>query len=448
MGIKTRKIKLIPVAEDSKGRTKIYNFVKELSKEMATVGNRVIRHHVNNGFEVEKLKAEQTLTKGKAIEILTEMLGASPQNSGYNITTDMPHISSNVRVNFNQMIYKTISENFYDILTNKVSIPSYKSVNLPIPTSKKVYVENGTYIYDFPGTKHTKEMYGDIKFELYFGKDKSNNKVIVDRTIDETYKMCTSTIQYDGKDIFLYMVVNIPNQIKDVDPNKVMGIDLGINRPVTMYITDEKRQPQQININDKIQHDRMRMMKQRRSLQQSLKYAKGGHGRAKKTKSMEDFREKESHWAQTINHTISANVIKTALEYNVGVIKMEDLTGITTNKNDYFFKSWGYYQLQNYIKYKAEQVGIKIKWINPMNTSRECPTCNNVHEENRSKVDVTKFACVNTKCKDYLKVVDADVVGATNISNREGLEDKPKSKAARLKKTKKVEKILEEDLVV
>jgi putative transposase len=448
MGIKTRKIKLIPVAEDSKGRTKIYNFVKELSKEMATVGNRIIRKHVNNGFEVEGLRNERGVTKGDAYAILKEMLGTSPQNSGYQITTELPHISSEVRTGFNQMIYKTISEKFYEILNNKVSIPSYKGTNLPIPTAQKVYVENGKHLYNFPGTKHTKELYGNISFELFFGKDKSNNKIIVDRTIDGTYKMCNSTIQYDGKDIFLYLVVDIPMEAKDVDPNKVMGIDLGINRPVTMYISDEKRQPQQININDKIQHDRMRMMKQRRSLQQSLKYAKGGHGRNKKTKSMEDFKNKESHWAQTINHTISAAVIKTALEYNVGMIKMEDLTGITTNKTDYFFKSWGYYQLQNYIKYKAEQVGIKIMWVNPMNTSRECPTCNNVHEENRSKVDVTKFACVNTRCKDYLKIVDADVVGATNISNREGMGDKPKSKAARIKKTKKVEKILEEDLVM
>jgi len=448
MGIKTRKIKLIPVANDSKGRTKIYNFVKELSKEMATMGNRIIRQHVNNGFEIQKIREEKTLSKADAYEILKEMLGTSPQNSGYQITTELPHISSEVRTGFNQMIYKTISENFYDILTNKVSIPSYKSSNLPIPTARKVYVDDGKHIYDFPGTKHTKETYGDVKFELYFGKDKSNNKIIVDRTIDGTYKMCNSTIQYDGKDIFLYLVVNIPTEVKDIDPNKVMGIDLGINRPVTMYINGEKRQPQQININDKIQHDRMRFMKQRRSLQQSLKFAKGGHGRAKKTAKMDDFREKESHWAQTINHTISANVIKTALEYNVGVIKMEDLTGITTNKNDYFFKSWGYYQLQNYIKYKAEQVGIQIKWVNPMNTSRECPTCNSVHEENRSKTDVTKFACVNEFCSDYMKVVDADVVGATNISNREGLGDKPKSKAARIKKPKKVEKNTEESLVM
>ena len=44
-------------------------------------------------------------------------------------------------------------------------------------------------------------------------------------------------------------------------------------------------------------------------------------------------------------------------------------------------------------------------------------------------------------------MVDADVVGATNIANKEGVIEKPKSKAAR-KKRKKVEKNPEENLVV
>lgn len=439
MGIITRKIKLIPVAEDSKGRTKIYNFIKELSKELATVGNRIIRNHVNNSFEVERLRIEQGLTKGEAIDVVRKSLDVILlQNTGYNITKELRHISSNVRTNFNQMIYGMITERFYDILNNKMSIPSYRSTNLPIPTSNKIYFSDKKYFYDYPSTKHTKELYGDIKFELYFGKDKSNNRVIVDKTIDGTYKMCNSSIQYDGKDIFLYVTVDIPVQVKNVDPNKVMGIDLGINRPVTIYITDEKIQPQQININDKIQHDRMRMMRQRRSMQQSLKYSKGGHGLAKKTKGLEIFKKKESNWAQTTNHTISSAVIKIALQYNVGLIKMEDLTGITTNKTDYFFKSWGYYQLQNYIKYKAEQVGIAIMWVKPMNTSRECPTCHNIHPDNRSKIDVTKFACINEFCKDYGRVVDADIVAATNIANKDGLIEKPKIKKSRVKRTKKV----------
>ena len=303
--------------------------------------------------------------------------------------------------------------------------------------SSKVYVKDGEYLYNFPGTKDSKEKYGDIVFKLFFGRDRSNNKIIVDRIVQSVYKMCNSTIQYDGKDIFLFLTVDIPITINEkISEDKVMGIDLGINRPVAIYIEGERRQPRQLEINDKIQHERMRLLKQRKGIQASLKHARGGHGSTKKLKKLEDFRNKEKNWAQTINHLISANVINLALEYGVGTIKMEDLTGITTNANDYFLKSWAYYQLQNYIKYKAEKEGIKVVWVNPKDTSRECPTCNQVHEDNRSKENVTHFSCKNEFCEDYMVMKDADLVAACNISRRLGQNEKPKSKKGRLAKNK------------
>lgn len=437
MGIKTRKIKLIPIADDSKGRTKIYNYMRDISKDLATIGNEIIRNHVVNNFNVKKVMDEQSCTKGDAIKIISDNLGTSLQNSGYRITSDIPHIASNVRTCFNQKIFKTIKENFFDILNNKVSIPSFKSTNLPLTFSNIIYKENNKYFIDFPLTLETKKTLGDVKFDLFFGKDKSNNKVIADRIIDGTYKMCGSSISYDGKDLFLFLTVDIPNKVSDADVSKIMGIDLGINRPVSIYITDEARQPYQIDINNKIQYDRMRMSKQRKTIQESLKYSAGGHGTSKKLKALEQFRLAEANWAQTINHKISAAVIKMATDYRVGIIRMEDLTGITTNATDYYFKSWSYYQLQNYIKYKAEEVGIKIEWVIAKNTSRECPTCHNIHEDNRNKIDVTKFACINASCKDYLKTLDADIVAATNIANKNGTNEKEKSKAGKLKKFKK-----------
>jgi IS605 OrfB family transposase len=218
-----------------------------------------------------------------------------------------------------------------------------------------------------------------------------------------------------------------------------MGIDIGINRPVSFYIENEKRQPNQINIGLKIQHERMKFYKHRKSLQESLKYAKGGHGRNRKLQALNDLREKESNWSQTINHTITRELIRIAQEYKVTTIKMEDLTGITTNTKDYFLKSWGYYQLQTYITYKANEVGINIAWVNPKNTSNTCPTCGDSNPLNRNDKDKTKFRCINNNCSDFDKEKDADIIGAYNICFKEGTEVKEKSKKGKLKKGKKKE---------
>ena len=145
-------------------------------------------------------------------------------------------------------------------------------------------------------------------------------------------------------------------------------------------------------------------------------------------------KKKESNWATLMNHIITKELIKIAQDNNVGIIKLEDLTGITKNQNNYFLKSWKYYQLQEFIKYKADSVGIKVEYVNPKNTSITCPTCNTINPENRSDNDKTIFKCQNFLCDDYDKIKDADIIGAINISKTHSTEEKTNSKKSKLKK--------------
>ena len=449
MSVKTRKIKLIAVGETASDRTKVYKYVKDIASDLASVGNEIIRLHVCNQHELNNLSKNKTVTKGEAIKIVTEQLGTSIQNSGYQLTRNYPHISSEIRTGFNQTIYKTIQQNFYDILMGKMSIPSFRKTKINIPFSAKknetggtetIYIENDKYHFNLPLTIEEKKS-NKIIFTLFFGKDRSNNRIIVDRIISGEYSLCDSSIQVKDNDIYLLLTYKQPDKVI-LSKDKVMGIDIGINRPVSFYIDGEKHQPDQINIGLKIQHDRMKFYKHRRSLQEALKYSKGGHGRNRKIKAIEDLKEKESNWAQTINHTITRELIKIAEQYNIGTIKMEDLSGITTNSTDYFLKSWGYYQLQNYIKYKAEEKGITILWVDPKNTSNTCPTCKNSDPLNRNDKDKTKFTCINEDCKDYGKLKDADIIASKNITYVDGSDVKGKSKAGRLKKGKDKKLIL------
>ena len=441
MSIKTRKIKLIAVGETAKDRTKVYNHLKNDATILSEVGNRIIRLHINNQYEIEDLM--ETMTKGEAIMVLTERLSTSIQNSGYRLTIPYSELPSQVRTGFNQSIYKTISNNFYDIKNGKMSIPSFRKTNINIPFSGKKNIDGGTdviykdgdrYYFHYP-TARGIDM--DITLNLFFGKDRSNNRVIVDRIISGEYELCDSNIQIKDNDFYMLLTYNQPDTIKeDIDPNKIMGIDIGINRPVSYYISGEKHQPPQINIGLKIQHERMKYYKHRKSLQESLKYSKGGHGRNRKMEALNNLSEKEKNWSQTINHSITRELIRVAQQYNVGIIKMEDLTGITTNSKDYFLKSWAYYQLQTYIEYKAKEVGIEILWVDPKDTSNTCPSCKESNPLNRNDKDKTKFRCVNFLCEEFDKEKDADIVGSYNICHKEGLKVKSKSKKGKMEKGK------------
>jgi len=435
--IKTRKIKLI-VRGDSQERREGKKIVIDTIKSCVRLSNEVIRATLPNQFDLyEMTHGENKMSMKDAKEKILEKFSAnSLEMVPYDYSKLRSEIPSVIRGSLTKNIYSTMKNNLYEMFRGEMSIPSYTNT-APIPINftslvgkegaGKVFKmdEDGYYYFNFPKLK--------VSLNLFFGKDRSNNRVIMERIILGEYKLCDSSIQLKDNELYLLLTYNQPEkELKD--PNKIMGIDIGINRPVSIHILDQKFQPYQINLGDKIHYERTRLRKMRQSLQSGLKFSKGGHGRKKKTQALERLKDKEKNWATTMNHTISKSVIDVAVKNNVGTIRMEDLTGITKDTKNAFLKSWAYFQLQTDIEYKAKVEGITIEWVEPKYTSVTCPTCGNVDKENRSSEDVTKFSCINSVCKDHDKKKDADVVAAENISKSVGYSVKPKSKKGRMMK--------------
>lgn len=93
---------------------------------------------------------------------------------------------------------------------------------------------------------------------------------------------------------------------------------------------------------------------------------------------------------------------------------LEDLKGIKQgkqkNRGKVFRKAmapWAVRQAINWIEYKAQRNGVRVVFVDPANTSRCCPRCGTVSEDNRQG---EKFACISCG-----HVADADYVGACNI---------------------------------
>ena len=59
--IKTRKIKLIPVADSSQHKTEIYKYIKEVASDLAEAGNKAIRIHIINKYEIEEINPVESL---------------------------------------------------------------------------------------------------------------------------------------------------------------------------------------------------------------------------------------------------------------------------------------------------------------------------------------------------------------------------------------------------
>jgi IS605 OrfB family transposase len=434
--IKTRKIQIIPVGN----KKEITQTLKNWSELSCQVANEVVRQTVFNLIRFDDFRKENPeLNSEMANKMYKENYGFTVRGFSYDATKKY-NLPSIVRGGISNPIYKTITKEKTNIFKNKVSIPSFTKDKMPI------YFESGHTSVEKKDSNYFFKLMKDVVFKLNFGRDRSNNQSIIDKILIGEYKFCDSSITLDKNKIFLNISFKFESQkIVVENSDLVLGIDLGINRPITMARSDGQF-VRQIDLGNRMLETRFQFQNRRKSLSKGLRFAKGGHGRNEKMKKLDNIRNKEHNFIQTMNHQITKSVIDYCKEQKISKIKMEDLTGITKDANKYFLKSWAYFQIQTMIKYKADECGIVVEYVDPKNTSKKCHCCGEIHEDSRDKIDVSKYTCLNLKCDLFGKTQDADINAAKNISSSEGFTEKPKSKKGRIETWKKKQINTEESL--
>ena len=295
-----------------------------------------------------------------------------------------------------------------------------KGMPIPFPWNKSIRIEA-------KDDEFYLRWYNGLRFHLTFGKDKSNNRMIVkrclkmDKDFEGEYKLCNSSIQMvkrDGKPkLFLLMVVNIPQEHVELNKNVVVGVDLGVNVPayVATNITEERKA---IGDREHFLNTRMQFQRRYKSLQR-LKATAGGKGRTKKLEPLERLRKAEHNWVHTQNHLFSREVVNFAVQTRAATIHMEDLSGFgrdddgnADEKKEFVLRNWSFYELQNMIAYKAAKYGIRVEKVKPAYTSKTCSCCGKIG----FRQGVT-FICENPACKQCGEKVHADYNAARNIAN-------------------------------
>jgi IS605 OrfB family transposase len=425
--ILVRKIKVVIVDDNRENKKKAYDYVKFCAKQMCQVANECSNTIYATFHEVNDIMKKQNVSKSQAIKILREKVGKSYENMIYQITKKYPLLSGGMRGSIALKLAKTYNENFYKIMNAQMSLPSYTKKTLPIPMEMSrctLFKENDDIFLNLSTSKHVD--IPRIKLKLLFGRDRSGNKIITEKIINGDILMSDGELSVDDNGELTYHLKYIQKIKTDetLNPNIIMGIDIGINYPVAIFIKGAKYQPRQIAAGLKIQHERMAINRRKQSILKSLKYNKGGHGRNKKISPKIILNNKEKNFSNYMNHQMSADLIKIAVENKCGIIKLENLKGITKHTKDYFLKSWSYFDLQQKIIYKAQLAGIKIQIVDPAYTSQMCPSCKTIDQDNRNKEDKTKFSCTNFLCIEHNKEKIADIIAAENIANKEPIPDK------------------------
>lgn len=196
---------------------------------------------------------------------------------------------------------------------------------------------------------------------------------------------------------FAFVSVTVPEpEMKEV--SNYIGVDRNATGHIAVIGIPSTGKVFKLGKKAKHIHDKYRSI--RTSLQKDGKY-----GLVKKIKN------RESRIVRDVNHKISKKIVDTAEKVNAG-IKLERLNGIRSNRKhgrrfNGTLHSWSFYQLQQFLEYKAKMRGIPIVYVEPRNTSKECSWCGSIGTRTGKK-----FVCPQGH------VEHADVNAGFNIALR------------------------------
>ena len=235
------------------------------------------------------------------------------------------------------------------------------------------------------------------------------------------YKIKGSSIEVVKTEIFLNLSMEIPKKAHKLDENTVVGVDLGLKIPAVCAVNNSRERKYIGDINDFFRV-RTKLQSQYTRTQRSLKLNTGGHGRKKKMQALNRLKDKEKNFANCYNHNVSKAIVEFAVSVGAKYIHLEDLSGFDSDQT--ILRNWSFYQLQNFITYKAERVGIIVKKVNPAFTSQTCSRCGNLEDGQREKQK-------DFKCKKCGYYANADYNAAKNISlSTDFTDEKEKSESA------------------
>ena len=437
----TRKIQIIPVG-DKEEVSRVYVYLREGIKNQ----NLAMNQYMSALYTAYMLDASKD--DRKELNELFSRISTSKKGSAYDKT-----ITFAKGLNTGASIKKKVKSDFDNAIKKglaygKISLPTYRDDNPLLVLvdyvrlrSTNPHKDNGLYHnyenhQEFLNNIYSKNLdlfikfANDITFKIILGNPNKSKEIrsVFKKIFEDYYHIKGSSIQINGTKIILNLSIEAPKQKIELDENVVEGVDIGIAIPAMCALNTSDYIQLSIGSIDDFFRMRTQIKNQRKRLYSNLKYANGGHGRKKKMQATDRFTNYEKNWVRTYNHMVSKRVVDFALKHKAKYINLECLDGFSKKqlRDNFLLANWSYYQLQQYIKYKAEKYGIVVRFVNPYHTSQICSCCG--HWEEGQRVKQAEFICKNPECKNYGEKVNADFNAARNIAMSTDFIDKSDKK--------------------
>lgn len=367
----TRKISLSLTEDVKEGYKTLYDWNEMVFRAANTaISHLYFQNNMKEFFyltDSAKILFADINKDAKDGEDAERILNTSKQNTTYQVLSShfKGKMPADIFSNLNAQLSSAFSKETKEYFSGKRSLRTYRR-GMPIPFSAKS-IRNIQQTED--GNNYSFDLFG-LKFKTWFGKDLSGNKIIFDRALSGEYKLCNSSIQLDGKNIYLLAVFQFESERYNVDKENVMYASLSADFPIVL--TNGKRS---FNIGDKEEylHRRYAIQGALRRQQIAARYNINGKGRKKKMANIERFKNKEHDYIATRQHQYTFKMINLCLQNKCGTLQLKftpeppepkELSSRELKEwrkeNELLLRNWGYRGLKDKIAYKCKKVGIEL----------------------------------------------------------------------------------------
>ena len=342
-----------------------------------------------------------------------------------------------------KVIYNTIREKFN--LKSQMTISCIRSV---IARYKTVKTQMARRPYKYQD-QNTGEWYREVRDLTWLYKPISFNRPQVDlqrnrdwsylssgqlsiNTLDGRVKVdpiCRGFNQYlDGTWKFglakllkssgkWYLHISATKEVADFNKQTVkhvVGLDRGLRFLATSY--DEQGKTAFFD-GQAIMRKRAKYQKLRATLQ-----AKGTKSAKRRLKKLSG---RENRWISDVNHCLSKTLVQ---KYGANTLfVLENLNGVSFERTDLpkalrnQNKSWAFYQLEQFLTYKAHLHNSEVVEVSAKYTSQRCPKCGVIKKDNRNH-EKHEYHCDNCGYRsndDRIGAMNIQLLGTQYISGQE-----------------------------
>ena len=179
------------------------------------------------------------------------------------------------------------------------------------------------------------------------------------RFIKGETQLRTSQIKLKDGKIFWYAVFDVEQEQHALKPQVIAEASLSLEYPIIVKIGSNRMT---IGTKEEFLYRRLAIQAARKRAIAGSTYSRGGHGRKRKLKAADQFKEKETNYVNQRLHVYSRKLIDFCVKHQAGTLILlnQEAKIKAAKEQDFVLRNWSYYELTQKIAYKAEKAGVEL----------------------------------------------------------------------------------------